>query len=499
MRIQDLENRTGLERPTIRFYERQGLLMPMRLENGYREYTEEDVQQLMKIKLLRQLGMSVEKIKALQQGSVDFQKAMTAQIAHLGSRIDENKRARAVCEAISSDGVDYQSMNADHYLKMMREIRIDDRVLANTKFREDIPREIHPIRRFFARIMDISLFSLLMRFLLLVVLRIRPVPGEFLGTLLSIGFCFLYVPVEALMLHKWGTTPGKWAMGIRLEYIRGGNLPFSDAMRRSRLVLMKGMGCGIPFVQTICNLYSFCKLTGRAFFRWQKYNEIDPPTEMTWDEDTEIIYRDWNWEGKWLIRLLPLAAVWALLFSVTMCDIVKPTNRGDVTIAQFAENYNDTLRFLDSNAESHHKLQSDGTWTPVPDNVHIVYFGGESAGGDRPNFTYETDNGIVRSICYENSWTDIFYMSPVSGYCQKAAITALVTQNGCGIAEVYEFMQLWESKLNEQDTVFTYENIEIQWEIDVENAIYSAGTIFRDDQDAESAVNFRFEIFIHEQ
>ena len=46
MKIQELERRTGLERPSIRFYEKEGLLTPVRLENGYREYSEADVELL---------------------------------------------------------------------------------------------------------------------------------------------------------------------------------------------------------------------------------------------------------------------------------------------------------------------------------------------------------------------------------------------------------------------------------------------------------------------
>ncbi len=55
MTIKELEERTGLSRANIRFYEKEGLLSPLRRENGYREYTEEDVQTLQRIKLLRSL------------------------------------------------------------------------------------------------------------------------------------------------------------------------------------------------------------------------------------------------------------------------------------------------------------------------------------------------------------------------------------------------------------------------------------------------------------
>lgn len=81
MRIQELEQRTSLDRATIRYYEREGLINPKRNENGYREYVPEDVQQLLKIKLLRKLEMP--------KGSGDFEKAIETQMILLGNRIGE--------------------------------------------------------------------------------------------------------------------------------------------------------------------------------------------------------------------------------------------------------------------------------------------------------------------------------------------------------------------------------------------------------------------------
>ena len=43
MLIRDLEVKSGLDRATIRFYEREGLITPERKENGYRDYTEENL------------------------------------------------------------------------------------------------------------------------------------------------------------------------------------------------------------------------------------------------------------------------------------------------------------------------------------------------------------------------------------------------------------------------------------------------------------------------
>ena len=39
MTIKELETRTGLDRGTVRFYEKEGFLSPERKANGYRDYT----------------------------------------------------------------------------------------------------------------------------------------------------------------------------------------------------------------------------------------------------------------------------------------------------------------------------------------------------------------------------------------------------------------------------------------------------------------------------
>ena len=70
MTIREIEARTGLPRANVRYYESEGLIRPTRGENGYRNYSEEDCQTLLKIKLLRQLDCSLEDIRALKAAGV---------------------------------------------------------------------------------------------------------------------------------------------------------------------------------------------------------------------------------------------------------------------------------------------------------------------------------------------------------------------------------------------------------------------------------------------
>ena len=72
MDVREVERSTGLSRANIRFYEKEGLIEPRRRENGYRDYSPEDVKTLLRVKLLRRLMISVEEIRSLQEAREDL-------------------------------------------------------------------------------------------------------------------------------------------------------------------------------------------------------------------------------------------------------------------------------------------------------------------------------------------------------------------------------------------------------------------------------------------
>ena len=53
MTIKEVEELSNMTRANIRFYEKEGLITPQRDSNGYRNYTEQDVDILKRIRLLR--------------------------------------------------------------------------------------------------------------------------------------------------------------------------------------------------------------------------------------------------------------------------------------------------------------------------------------------------------------------------------------------------------------------------------------------------------------
>ena len=66
--IQDVSQKTGLSAHTLRYYEKEGLLSPVkRTQGGFRQYSDEDLEALGLICCLKNTGMSLEEIKRFVQ------------------------------------------------------------------------------------------------------------------------------------------------------------------------------------------------------------------------------------------------------------------------------------------------------------------------------------------------------------------------------------------------------------------------------------------------
>ena len=84
MTSKEMEARSGVPRANIRYYEAEGLLCPRREKNGYRDYSQNDLAVLEKIKLLRRLGVTIEELKALTAGTADLPAVLDRRLAELG-------------------------------------------------------------------------------------------------------------------------------------------------------------------------------------------------------------------------------------------------------------------------------------------------------------------------------------------------------------------------------------------------------------------------------
>ena len=333
MQIQTIEQKTGLDRATIRYYEQEGLIKPLRLQNGYRDYSEKQLQDLLKIKLLRELGLSLEAILQLIEGKDDLQSVLGNQLVVLKEHKAQVDNAETICKMILQDKVTYETIVPNKYFNATCENkRIENEVVA-TPYTEYIYLESHPVRRYVGRYLDQLFTSALLMLIVVVFLRVRPF-GSTQNSLLSVAALFLYMPINALFLCLLGTTPGKFVVGIYLKTPEGKNMSFLNALRREWAVFRYGMGFAIPIYNLVrliksCNIH----IAGK---------------ELEWDYDcnADVLYTEWDTKRGVFSAILAILCVVSIGYSAVDAQLPKHRN-ADLTLAQFAENHNDFAKKFD--------------------------------------------------------------------------------------------------------------------------------------------------------
>lgn len=122
MKIKQVEELVGITSKNIRFYEEQGLLSPERAENGYREYHQEHVDTLKKIKLLRKLGVSVEEIKRALAGTLSLQECLERHLRLLEKEQENLTNMETLANAILTQNPSPDTLQTDEWLDEMEKM-----------------------------------------------------------------------------------------------------------------------------------------------------------------------------------------------------------------------------------------------------------------------------------------------------------------------------------------------------------------------------------------
>lgn len=89
-----LSKRTGVNIETIRYYEKTGVLQPApRTEGGYRTYSSDDVRRLAFIRRARELGFSLDEVRALLDMAQE-RKRSCAEVRDVATQHLRNVRAK---------------------------------------------------------------------------------------------------------------------------------------------------------------------------------------------------------------------------------------------------------------------------------------------------------------------------------------------------------------------------------------------------------------------
>lgn len=375
MTIKEIETLSGLPRANIRYYEAEGLITPRRAENGYRDYSQADADTLLRIKLLRALGLTIEQLKTLACGEAALDAVLAERLQAMQQEQHALGRAEQVAEQLRQAKVDYQTLDAERYLA-----ELENGMPA--ALQQDVQPKQHMLwQRFFARYLDVTLYHAFWVTLLPLLgynlFRNRN-GGAMLVQVLSLLTMFF---LEPLLLHIFAATPGKWLFVLRVTDGDGGKLTYEAALNRTAFVFWYGIRLDLPVLRLV-RLYKCAEdeQAGKA---------------LPWEADSEQTVCDrhgWRFAAAALLAIAVMAgAVLGVLLPI------GTVHRGDLTVAQFAENYNTIQRQLGSEGI---ELDASGCW-----KAESVF---ETSGGtttymfrDRyPQFEYETENGILTAVIY---------------------------------------------------------------------------------------------------
>lgn len=140
-------------------------------------------------------------------------------------------------------------------------------------------RSPHPWRRFFARLLDVTIAGeLLLYFGVGAFALVEPEQGTAFFTFLTtkhgtkveaILAVLATVPANAILFALTGTTLGKAAFGIRVLK-DGAPLSFRVALRREAVVWMRGEGLGLPIITLVANAAAYRRLRDTGTTTWDE-------------------------------------------------------------------------------------------------------------------------------------------------------------------------------------------------------------------------------------
>lgn len=151
-----MEAIVGVTKKNIRFYEQEGLLCPHRSENGYRDYRQEDVETLQRIKLLRKLGLPLTEIRKMQQGTLTLGDGMGRHLITLERERENLRQAMELCQSLRDTGQALPALDAGALLERLAQMEQEGTTFMD-KHQQDTRR-----RRYVAPVIVTILMTVLM-------------------------------------------------------------------------------------------------------------------------------------------------------------------------------------------------------------------------------------------------------------------------------------------------------------------------------------------------
>lgn len=212
MRTGEVEKLTEVKEANIKFYEREGLIKPRRNENGYRDFSDEDVKIINRIKTLRMLDVPIPEIKKLFDGDVQLEAVLEERLSEMNLQAKVLDNRMESCRRIIKEGMELADISP--------EVLSGNREEWSEKLRHIVDEDID--KRFILKgVAFTAAFAVGVKFTV-VVLTMGGFSQQdtvfcFFGGMLAILCGFVYIFAEALtkqdFLYAWVKNWGGSGMG----------------------------------------------------------------------------------------------------------------------------------------------------------------------------------------------------------------------------------------------------------------------------------------------
>lgn len=294
-------------------------------------------------------------------------------------------QAMDICRMMQSDNVDFKSLNAGYYFAELNKIVQGENEILK---KDQVPAVIIPIRRFFARGLDFLIYTIIWKTFIMLICGRDLTDVGFWGILANAFMIFVIMTLcESLLLSCFGTTVGKWILGIRVTNVDEGKLTFSEACGRCVRVIFSGYGLGIPIYELYRQLES--------------YKTCKNGEPLSWEENSSIVLKDKNIWRNFVYAFLFIVV--GVVQTILPCYAELPDHRGEITVSEYSESYNQMLEY-GSHIGGGRVLDENGKWKIS--EQHPEYY--ELMEEDCPDITYYVENNKMKGMNIRGELPDIY-------------------------------------------------------------------------------------------
>lgn len=257
MKIKDAEKLTGIPSANIRFYEKEGLLLPGRnAQNNYREYDEETIERLNQIKIFRVLGIPLEDIKRIFHNERSVESVIQDRLNTIHTEEMQLKEIRVACERILRDGAKLESLDetvlegsADIWRKRMGEIFASEMVEVNLSARQ--------MNRHMTILLVVGYFlHLMVTLVFLKYMTLNPASGEIPG--MAIWLMILFLVFASIATYWSGSIKVHMAILVLVSVFWPVFLQMViyELTYSAYIELYRSMAFGVPLIQMYLIVYT---------------------------------------------------------------------------------------------------------------------------------------------------------------------------------------------------------------------------------------------------